>query len=1506
MDNKVIKVNGKWHPILGESVPLIEPHHYVRFSKIIEAPQLSVGEKNGSISLVLPYIRQKVKMWGADVLLAENIKTLIEREDENVDQDPKEQKKNQLSRFDCIASLLASAECTVIRDIFQTLSRFPIAFPLVIPELNEAEKFKVMLPLITGPVIKWKTKPGKIIENHLFNSSFKMIVAIRVGTNIPGKSTILNQLMSSDSMFSSSSDPGSEYGIPHMINGSIEFTWLIQETCGVGLWKDVFENFYNKNHEIVLLANLHGDALNYPDQIQFLKQFPSSFLVFLMPGYGKRQKNIIDDLIKDKKSVHCWVDSKNRTKNSIDTRSLTKDQTLKKVRMMFKEALDFDASTFEINKLKLEGSLQLTENIEFPESQRLIDFVKEKTCYYIKMNVMQLQRNQSNDGYKIFRENHELQYLVKLFKCNLILPIDERRRALAHIEREISRLSSIESSEARSMAELKKEQLRKSSLVDRDQKNEKKVNEIAKIWEKVDNMSLGLEHFSRELGQIYKVISINDQRTEIMRLPECYAELLISGHAIELLDGDTGVLSEAWFSAICESIRKKHPNLRIFVISILGLQSSGKSTLLNALFACRFAVSVGRCTRGLFMRLLFLEDDLSNQLGVDAFVLIDTEGLGALEKMNEPESEKKDRILATFAMGVSNLTILNVLGESMRDLTEILQIAIVTMGRLENSGMAHDILIVQHISERERNSTKLSEPEEKFRDALQEALKITDEQDTVMGVSSIKCLQILDERIKKGQFLKPFRPFKDGATAHAPPSKQYHEDVVNLYNSILDDCKNLQRKIEFAKWSSLIQDYWRAVSHEDFAARFKNIKEIYESIDLGKRITKVKETIDEAFFKHEEQITQKFRSKLWSHEDNKNSDLKNKCSELIKKGLKDVPGCDVNCEECKKTNKERENFKKYLKKNKKDEKYETEIEQTIKDYISLNYNSTFIKLTQILEASLIRKGLSSEFLEIINKGMEEIINKIQGGRLSDGERKQKVENLWMALRNFISTKDKVMPVTEQIDKEVKEEFDNVGSLFNQYKIGILPDFSKCKAIKYGIGLYSIERCLDANDANEIEKKFDNLTDIILKKRNSQHFYPGIIRDLRTEIDNSLNEISKLWDRRFIPEFKRNVHLYTLLMFKAKMALYQERWDREDSPLSILEQKKEEYIKIIDARLQHGFTLVSEGHIIGDYLLKAIHKKAMKAGNLEKIKAVKDIPWMTSSEMVRLKYFEILAEQVQNGNNVEAISHFLDPKGSIENWFKCEVNNVKSNAEDEYYKTYKSEFGHVSQKIRNCRSLEEIKKCLSDYVLEVDDIHYKVNSENLERHHNTSEELHVQLRLHIEKRLKDYCNSKPESFQNPSNDESIMKMLRCTKTCYWCGALCWGSRGHDQNTDETRKHHTCHQPGGLGVRYVRDNCADDLVAIPCHKRKDESCVYYWCKEKPTKWSYAKNQDFSDWKFESHHKKQFNELMCWFFEKLNQDLAKRLNQVPATYNELREYGCINLNYDNIISTLKRRLQ
>ncbi|CAB5204505.1 unnamed protein product [Rhizophagus irregularis] len=1528
VDNNLVRIHKQWHSILGEEIPMIGPYHHVELSEIIkQPPQLPASQRHKCIITVLPYIRQKVKMWGAGILKAENIKTLIEDDDSDEDTDliDKEEyshllNKNRLSRFDCVASLFASAECTVGQDMFRTLSQFPIAFPLIIPELlDKADKFKVMLPLFTGPVIKWETEPGTIVENHLFIDPFKLIVAVRIGTNSQGKSTILNQLMTSNTMFSSCSEPRAEYGIPHMIDGSIEFTWLTQETCQVNLWNDVFEDYYKKgaNKEIVLLANLHGDALEYPDQIKFLSQFPSSFLVFLMPGHTQNQIKDFEELVGSRKIVFGYVNHRNgrdKKKYAIDTNYLMQDKTLKKVRMMFKEALDAsfdiidtlrlgesqDASSIIINTLRLGESLRMTENIETRESQDLINFVKDKKCRHIKLKVFQLQRKQqSEDGLQIWQNNNELQELIRKYTKILKLSLRKRRRALAHLEREVSRISMIESAEARNQAVLKKNELRKSSLSNRGQENEKKIREeIAKIWEEVDNMSLGLEHFFRELGEIYKIFSVNHPDSEIVtKLPEFYSELLIGGQTIELLDGDAGSISEAWFSAICGHICSKFPKLRIFVISILGLQSSGKSTLLNALFACRFAVSVGRCTRGLFMRLLFLNKDLSEKLNFDAFILIDTEGLGAPEKMDDPESEKKDRILATFAIGVSNLTILNVLGESMRDLTEILQIAIVTMARLEKAGMAPDILMVQHISE--RNVSRLSEPEEKFRAALKDALKIAEEKDIEMGISNIDCLQIIDERIRKGQLLKQFRPFKNGATAYAPPSEQYHEDVVNLYNSIIEDCKNSKNKIEFSEWHSLIQNYWNAVSHEDFAVRFKNIKEIYEFIDLGKRIAILKETIERSFQKHEELIKQEIRLNLqnWSSDDmnDKTDKIRNECLDLIKTELEKVPGSNQStmCDECMKTHKVRIDLEEYLK-NKNNEKCEKETIQTIREYINLNRKRISARLKQVLEASFIRKGISSESLDIINKNLESILKYMPNKGFSDYERKQKVEQVWNSLRNHILSKEDVISIEKEIDKEVENEYSSNSELYGRYKTNASPPkLSNHKAYNF-INMMK-NRCtspyMELIHLNALEEKLKNLINLIFENRAVKYFYHGVIRDLGREINYIISQLN------FSPEFKWNVHLYALLEFKPKMIEFQKDWDKENTQLGMLDQKKDEYLNIIDTRLQYGHRLISEGHIAGDYLLRVIHKLAMNAGNRERTDEVLGLSWMSNAETIRLKYFAELASQVYIGNKNEAIEYFLYPQQNIETWFKNQVNgHTSGKPRKKYEDTFDAEFKRVFQEIRNCQNFEEIRNFISDYMTQVDNMDYKLD---LNRNQIITEsDLNI-LRENIEKELKVKRNSRNEPFKNPSDDKTVMGRIGCTESCFWCGALCWGNRDHHTDNSSTKTHHTSHQPRGLALVIIHET--GELNSASCHDLGPTWNVFYRGKG-PINWEVAKTTDFSDWKFDAHCNYHFNDLMRWFFARLHQDLVEyRDDAIQASYDKLSKYYCVELDYNSIMSKL-----
>ncbi|GES87319.1 interferon-induced very large GTPase 1-like [Rhizophagus clarus] len=605
------------------------------------------------------------------------------------------------------------------------------------------------------------------------------------------------------------------------------------------------------------------------------------------------------------------------------------------------------------------------------------------------------------------------------------------------------------------------------------------------------------------------------------------------------------------------------------------------------------------------------------------------------------------------------------------------------------------------------------------------------------------------------------------------------------------------------------------------------------------------------------------------------------------------------CEECEKTNKERAELEQYLQ-DKNNEKCEMETRQTIENYIKLNRRSVLTKLTQMLEANFIRKGISSESLDIINKNLENILKNMPNEGFSDQEREQKIYEIWDLLQQHILSKYRIIPIEKQIDKEVEDIYYNFLpiELYHQYMKGILPDLSKCKAYKRIIGMHNLNfhfsQYVETKELLAFEVRLENLIDNILKERDSPHFYHGIIRDLK-------NKILHTCPNNYLPEFKWNAHLYALLMFKPKMISLQEKWDKENTPLGILSQKKEEYLKIIDTRLQYGHTLVSEGHIVADYLLRVIHEKAMNAGNNERKDAVRNIAWLTCAESIRLKYFENLAEKVQNGEKEEAIQHFLNPKRRIESWFIRMIDNISSEGPEQKYKvTFNAEFSRVLQEIRNCQSIEEIKTFVNNYMIQIDKVDYKLDLDD----QFTENDLKI-FQDTIEKELKAKANNHPghEPFQKPSCDKSIMERLGCTEACHWCGALCWGSRDHHENSDKTKIHHSSHQPAGLACAHNRDT--NELRALPCHNITDNTDMYYLGKNVPTKWSVAKVQDFSDWKFDPHCMHFFNDLMCWFFGKLHEDLAERRNLEPAPYEDLKKNGCLFLNYDDIISTLKTKI-
>ncbi|XP_065574668.1 interferon-induced very large GTPase 1-like [Artemia franciscana] len=184
--------------------------------------------------------------------------------------------------------------------------------------------------------------------------------------------------------------------------------------------------------------------------------------------------------------------------------------------------------------------------------------------------------------------------------------------------------------------------------------------------EKRNYALLSLRHLWREVSLFYS----SGKCADLEYLPHIAASCLIAGETLELYDGDANMLNVDWIGAIFKNLSSLLPNKRIFVLSVLGEQSSGKSTLLNTMFGICLAASIGQCTRGLSMTLV----KTVNRKEYDYVVILDTEGVRSPEHKGIHGCAKRDNKIATLSILPSDAVILVIKGENDNALKDILPI----------------------------------------------------------------------------------------------------------------------------------------------------------------------------------------------------------------------------------------------------------------------------------------------------------------------------------------------------------------------------------------------------------------------------------------------------------------------------------------------------------------------------------------------------------------------------------------------------------------------------------------------------------------------------------------------------------------------------------------------------------------------------------------------------------------------------------------------------------------
>uniref|UniRef100_W5LWQ0 VLIG-type G domain-containing protein n=1 Tax=Lepisosteus oculatus TaxID=7918 RepID=W5LWQ0_LEPOC len=730
--------------------------------------------------------------------------------------------------------------------LFTKLSTCQFALPFLVPS---PETGAVELPLWALRQVKrsWCSKEpserGSSVKHNcrdMFNTPVPTVSFIRLGSSSVSKSQILNSVVSPKrhSMFFHWHCRGSS---PHrlLMDRVVEVAWY----CPGGRKDDVFDS-------CVAYLNLHGDASKHPEQLQFLQEVSTVnvLLISESPLEGEEKKTT-EALVKSpvplislfagqskvpqgNNPTMVRLAAKNRGEALLNN---IKHQTLRTVNKTSSLQTYLQAARQQHFRVD-EDSAICTEGKE--NAQMLLELLKEGELLSLK-NLLPLQGELWHQWCMKDKEQYRLNSKVNKSIEQQLSEIRAEKRALRreHLKRAFplnnfmrSFLECLTSADPHDTKlfmlhwlgmylDEEKYYSMWTTLRLKDKSKDKELEmklqkDLNTISEQISAATLGLQHLMRETAQLYETFQsegdgLEEYRQFVRVLPAVGAEMLMSGHPLELMDGDAAHVPLVWIEAVLDKFTELGER-KVFVLSVLGIQSSGKSILLNTMFGLQFTVSAGRCTRGAFMQLVRVSEEVRAQLQYEFVLVVDTEGLQSPELSNKA-SLSHDNELATVIIRIGDMTMINIMGENPSEMQDILQICVQAFLRMKSVQIKPSCIFVhQNVAEASANNKNM-EGRRRLQEKLDEMACIAarEENCEVTGFSDI-----IQFDVESQVFY--FKNLLEGDPPMAPPNPSYSQNVQELKMKLLS----------VAQWQPEIKDLWNALLAEDFVFSFRNTLEM--------------------------------------------------------------------------------------------------------------------------------------------------------------------------------------------------------------------------------------------------------------------------------------------------------------------------------------------------------------------------------------------------------------------------------------------------------------------------------------------------------------------------------------------------------------------------------------------------------------------------------------------------------------------------------------------------------
>ncbi|XP_056342763.1 interferon-induced very large GTPase 1-like [Oenanthe melanoleuca] len=1131
----------------------------------------------------------------------------------------------QMAIFHCADDFLRQTLAT-------KLAFCQLALPLLLPNPCTSH---IEFPLYALSQIQrsWKEtqKSGKQAQTKSYNNKLifqaqTLIVSfIRIGSSASfSKSQLLNALLSKrkhDTFFHRNCRGSTRERL--LMEGVVEIAWY----CPRGSPDDTFES-------CVAFCNLHGDARDHGAQLQFLQDISAVNVALVSDSehMDNRGKKLLQDLWQSQRPLVCLLTEKENIASGQSTKNITigmknrnEAELMDQLTSMIRDLLEGSNPRFSLDacadKARQHGFMVDADQpacvTAKAKAKELVDLLKKEKLSEIKSKLLPLQgklwyqwcrkdkeltrlqekRNKSIEHHRSQIENEKKairqKQLEQAFPLNLLMksflgflqaqPAATRKYFLQWMKVFMDELSCGRLEELRrdyhklwteilSVKKTKKNPKVKDPLVSR----------LDTISEEINDSSIGLEHLLREIGQIYEALELmKSKKDNFAKLPEIAAELMISGYPVELMDGDASYLPLRWVGAIFDSLIERLGDKRVFVLSVLGLQSTGKSTLLNAMFGLQFNVSAGRCTRGAFMQLIPLGEELQQDLGFDFVLVIDTEGLRAIEMANK-QSLNHDNELATFVIGVGNLTVINIFGENPSEMQDVLQIAVQAFLRMKKVNLSPSCLFVhQNVGEATAKEQNM-EGQRRLQEKLDEMTVLAAQQECC-DVSSFSDVIGFDVNTH----IHYFAHLWEGNPPMAAPNPTYSQNAKQLKSKILQAAMQ-QSQRSILKLSSLkdrIGDLWNALLNENFVFSFKNSLEIAAYRKL-----------ESAF----SQWTWKLRSQVLDVQmrlNNKiqNGDLQNVTREHLE-GLvqetSDAIGIEV---------------EKYFREEKDHEtlvQWKSSTELKLKELKETLLHEIKKKCENLIELQKEQNKLDArkqEYEGELLRRSRELAVTLKGKSLSEKELKDNftlVWNTWIAEVSRAARPLERVDIDAEIEDVLLEHFKepNISEKITSFSKGRIFSFDSEKHImkkKYFRIIPDLRYITNAD-----VKTFQCITDDIIarvranidkKEQEKRDYSRNFIHEILNEVQKGVNSVPSNAKCTFNREYRMDLSLYLCKMAAERFKAMHKAFQKANDPAVYLSSKREDFFQCFQISCQGATSITTFAVFLCDKIEPALRK-----------------------------------------------------------------------------------------------------------------------------------------------------------------------------------------------------------------------------------------------------------------------------------------------------------------------------